>query len=577
MPVSCRVQRTGLAENTTNSIYRGNLQFLPPAFVKNAADFQPARFTVKIAKTGDPVLFDGDARLFFDSPYNPRTHAERYVDEKKVPAHAGAVLVKGLGSGYRLFHLLRNVSAATRVIVLEHNFEAVRAILEAHDLKEILSDKRVSFICPGEDGAFHLGACSVFEFRNFIHLDGGQYAPDLKAAYNDFFSRIVRELTVRLYDEVTYYGFYRLWQYNFLKNLPRLIDGQKRVRHEWPAADKPVVIIAPGSSLSTVIADLQKNRGRYFLIALPSAVRYALHHGLVPDLVVCLDAAYWSGLHLSRLPVYPLLAVPLTISPHVIDQWQGDIIFFNQDSEFEKAVADGLILDIMLAPTVAAAALKIAVALGSRQIAIAGMDLANAPATHIRGTGHDRFRIALSRRFSPVADQVFSAIRGNLERLEETDNGPVYVDKKLSIFYQYIEHYINGLDYPVIDLTGGGLPKPFMRRTTLDGFLKESAPPGAPPPPNTSNAAMIRETVTGCLSNVIKTTEQCVQSLSAKKGVTFFPPAMTELARGWNFFDMMRLASGDHPDETAALSALTESLRRSNHLVSKALDRIQAV
>ncbi len=76
----------------------------------------------------------------------------------------------------------------------------------------------------------------------------------------------------------------------------------------------PIVVCASGPSLAGSIPYLKKNRERFFLLAVSSALRPLVSQGLIPDLCLSTDGGYWAKLHLaSTLKAYP--QIPLALSP----------------------------------------------------------------------------------------------------------------------------------------------------------------------------------------------------------------------------------------------------------------------
>jgi len=73
-----------------------------------------------------------------------------------------------------------------------------------------------------------------------------------------------------------------------------------------------IIVAASGPSLEPIIANLKEYREKYFLLAVSSAIKPLLYHGITPDLCISTDGGEWAKRHLE--PLYQKIQIPIALS-----------------------------------------------------------------------------------------------------------------------------------------------------------------------------------------------------------------------------------------------------------------------
>ncbi len=165
-----------------------------------------------------------------------------------------------------------------------------------------------------------------------------------------------------------------------LLSLPRLArEGDcSALENLLPAT--PAVVVAAGPSLDDTVGDLLAYRERCVVIAVDTAARPLLHHGIVPDLVVSIDPTAPNARHLCNLPGLErtwLVAEP-SLHPAALSTFSGRT-FFGRVSSFHPwpwLMAQGVARQqLTVWSSVLTAAFDVALRLGHDPILLTGADL----------------------------------------------------------------------------------------------------------------------------------------------------------------------------------------------------------
>jgi hypothetical protein len=239
---------------------------------------------------GDPSLRVD--RRYVHSRRDPRSEARRFLDSQKKSEFHPTVLVVGAGLGY-LIEEAHRAFPGCRVIAL-YLSETCRANSGAR------AEESWDPSCPTDAGAFLLNVLEEDELPGLLSLF---WRPALSAfpdAAHEVETR-VRQALNRLQASLATTGYFGpRWFRNALANYLNT--------DEWCRLNRtnlPVVVAAPGPTLSLVIPALREARERFVLIAAASALLPLERAGVTPDLVVHQDAGFYSGEHLRHRAAEP--------------------------------------------------------------------------------------------------------------------------------------------------------------------------------------------------------------------------------------------------------------------------------
>lgn len=155
----------------------------------------------------------------------------------------------------------------------------------------------------------------------------------------------------------------------------------------------PVVLVGPGPSLDKAIPYLQK--GRHRIIACNSALNPLLANDIQPGIVVCVHPQEEQAEQISeiagRIDKTAILCVPITIHPRTIEEWPGQVAFFQSYDPAPEYAAirtaiwgilgglNGKFGHIVSGGCVASACLETAFHIGFREFQIIGFELGALP------------------------------------------------------------------------------------------------------------------------------------------------------------------------------------------------------
>ncbi|GHU15703.1 hypothetical protein FACS1894163_03430 [Spirochaetia bacterium] len=351
------------------------------------------------------------------SRYNPRLEAEKYINALNLRDAEYFILIEP-GLGY-MIPLLREKYPAARIIALHVEDQSRTA-----EAGEILPDTGGAAGWSPESGidledflADTVGdrsasAIRIVEWRPALVHYGEPYLK-LLSAVADFIKR--SDANFR-----TVKGFGRRWFRNFLKNLKLLGNFPLYERFNGP-----IVITGAGPGLEEsipLIAEM-KSRMSVFILAASSSAMALLSQGIIPDLVLGTDGGPWALLHLyeclrgsagkaaeTGAARHPAIAAALSAA--IPSQCaEAPLLGLSDNSFWQRLILQGLNIPHIPLPqrgTVSASAIDLALALGSGNIFIAGMDLAVRDIrTHVRPYSFDRLLREKASRLNPVYSQAY--------------------------------------------------------------------------------------------------------------------------------------------------------------------------
>ncbi|MFW5785716.1 MAG: 6-hydroxymethylpterin diphosphokinase MptE-like protein [bacterium] len=345
-------------------------------------------------------------RRFVHSRRDPRTEARRFLDSQRKATFHGTIIIVGAGLGY-LTEEARRAFPGSRVIAL-HLSPSCRANSVSR------ADATWDPSLGSDAGAFLLSVLAEEALPGLLTLF---WRPAL-AAFPEV-ARVVEERVhhalTRLNAGVATTGYFGpRWFRNALANYLN-IDTWCRLEQ----TELPVVVAAPGPSLSRVVPALQQARERFVLVAAASALLPLERAGVLPDLVVHQDGGYYSGEHLRHTAAAPQTAgredrhgeptervVVQPLSARPLPGRTAPVVWLSYDHPADVLLrdhADSPYLDIGQLGTVTATATRLALTLTTGPVYLAGVDMATRDIiSHIRGHSFEEYHLARSDRMSPL-------------------------------------------------------------------------------------------------------------------------------------------------------------------------------
>ncbi len=360
-------------------------------------------------------------RRYVHSRRDPRTEARRFLDSRKKSEFHPTVLVVGAGLGY-LIEEAHRAFPGCRVIALY-----LSAACRAHSIARAAEAWDPSD--PTDAGAFLLNVLEEDALPGLLALF---WRPAL-AAFPDTAHDVekrVRQGLNRLNAALATAGYFGpRWFRNALANYLNT-DAWCRLNR----TDLPVVVAAPGPTLSLVIPALRDARSRFVLVAAASALLPLERADVTPDLVVHQDAGFYSGEHLRHRAAAPhgesasgrsagdggavdraaagrdsvgsgiVMVQPLSARP--VPEVAASVAWISYDHP-----ADALLRDHDDAPylalgqlgTVTATATRLALNLTTGAVYLAGVDMAAKDLqSHVRGHSFEEYHLGQTDRLHPA-------------------------------------------------------------------------------------------------------------------------------------------------------------------------------
>lgn len=220
------------------------------------------------------------------SMYAPKKESQRFCDS----CEADAVLFLGFGCGYQILPFLAG-DRFCRLLIVESSLAHLKGILTLLDQEEILNDPRVELACfPQVDDfadwlATHYhplwhGQLINYPLRALLEKNRPYYESIL-AQLSAYFHALSGDLSSQAF-------FAKTWFHNILTNLWSM--GEEEQSWQLPEG-KGVLLAGAGPSLEQGLNHLAAARKKgYVVIACDAALRPLLQAGIIPDVVMSLDA-----------------------------------------------------------------------------------------------------------------------------------------------------------------------------------------------------------------------------------------------------------------------------------------------
>lgn len=346
------------------------------------------RSVIEYAKNGELVLVyiqEDGTKEYLGSRYNPTQEAEKYMaDCVELPEKATLVLI-GFGNGAHIREFMsKSKKKDTNCIVFEPCKDLFMRILHDIDISDILKDERVHIVVNGVNDKMagiyaEIYISSVNEKTNkyialpkYRQLFSGACDEFLMILNNIYDDIKVEKNTIRVYGERA--------AYNGIQNFCYLPGCHSSAEYidEFPK-DLPGIVVSAGPSLEKNVEMLKKAKGRALIIAVDTAAKTVMSHGIVPDMVISIDNHKPVRLFdVNGLEKVPFLA-EMAMNTEVLDFLHPEkIIFYSADSPIWDNLfkeAGSQIRQIYAGGTVAIDAIANLIEWGFKTVILMGQDL----------------------------------------------------------------------------------------------------------------------------------------------------------------------------------------------------------
>lgn len=410
-----------------------------------------------ISKTGKkvPALSIKGRITPLHSRFDPEKEGSRFPE---IYRSRGFLLFFGFGGAYHIAPFL-NDDSVEKILIIDSDLSFFTATLQDMDLRNILLDKRISFLIEEEMDFIKNAILSSYlpiitgDLQSIVLRPAIMYNPE----YFEQVTEIVHEVLEQVGDDFTVQTrFGKKWFRNTVANLAKAEKASFKI-----GSIQKAFITAAGPSLDENIHQLEKMRKDVFLIATDTSLPALLHRDIKPDIVISIDCQDISYNHFMQ--GYPE-DVPLLLdlaSPSKLTRFTEDQLYFSSGHPFSIYVNRHFRQFPQIDTSggnVTHAALSLAQALGAREIYVMGADF-----SYPRGKSYAMetylypwFR-NLESRYSSLESSFFTFMMHNNSMIKEDFDGYIrYITKPMIGYRRLFESAASEADARVIAIEGSG-------------------------------------------------------------------------------------------------------------------------
>jgi len=468
-----------------NDIFKKNIQILAAKNSELSCRLQNVSgeyIEVLESKTGDPVPcinIDDGRKLFVHSRIDPLREAERFISEIDL-SDKDLVIVLGFGFGYHCEFLLKKISSAVNIIVIEKDEVLLKKAFQFRDLETLIKRENFYILADPAEGFlsdFFRGKSS----RNVLfitHRGSAQLYPDY---YQNIVSVIKSYISTKDVNIATLARFEKTWGSNTARNIGVISQSCGVNQFFNMFSDIPAIVVAAGPSLTQSIEFIKNNIDKAVIIAVDTSYKLLIDNGITPHFCLSVDpqlinARYYEGIGETDT----ILVSDPTVHPSIFRFFKGRVSVTRIAFDMMKWIDDicGEKGELTHGGSVSTNAYDFARRLGASPVMMVGQDLsftsglAHAKGSYLDEQIHNRTykfnnaQMYNRRQLASLPPVYLKGVRGQRVR----------TNQKMMIFQSWFEKrndsdlinatyngvFINGVkniphdklnsDYPVIDI-----------------------------------------------------------------------------------------------------------------------------
>ena len=407
----------------------------------------------KYKKNGDLILSESKSGLptasvkgkFIHSNRDPAREAERLI-RLEIPENVHSCIVEGFGLGYYVEAILK-LRPGIPIIIAEPSAERFITALEAKNYKTTFNSPGVSLLIGNSSESIrHLlpglpkGSIQIFKHRAIYELNT-EYFREVNKLIQHFVSR--REVNT-----ATLKKFGELWVRNLISNLDLLPEAENVGVLSGHFKNLPVLLLAAGPSLDSILPHLDKLQKRFIIIAVDTSASVLINAGCTPDFIVVVDPQYWNTRHLDRIDLSrTILISESSTHPGIFKKNHSKLffcgslfplgVFMEKYSGYKKRLAAG--------GSVATTAWDFCRLISNGHLYCGGLDLGFPDnKTHFHGSFFEEKVHTNTFRLTPPENFAYNYITsGNTVPGENNKGTKTLTDQRLSIYIKWFEEQIS--------------------------------------------------------------------------------------------------------------------------------------
>ena len=472
-------------------ILKQNLSLLrrqDPELAERIEAAEPAALDWAESKAGPLTasLMHNGRPLWLASRYDPGKEAAKLVEGIEHEKSA-CVVVLGMGLGYHVAELAKDMGPRGVLIVFEPDTSVWRAVMEKIDHRAWLTRGELILADGQTDRAALLKrtekhAATVTQGTHLLTHPPSRQRNE--QAIRDFGKTVAEVLAFCRTNVATALVNAARTCRNLASNIDHYAAGAGTDDLFNAAKGYPAVCVAAGPSLVKNV-DLLRDpdtRSKVVVIAAQTALKPLLARGIRPDFVTALDYSHISSRFYEDLPPLPDVTLVAEAKAHraILEAFPGPIRV--PHSQFND-----LLLDTMAVPriplksgaTVAHLSFYLAQHLGCDPIMFIGQDLGFSDGLYYApGTAVHKVWSSEINPFNTIEMMEWRRVvrmKAHLRRAEDVHGRPIFTDEQMATYLKQFERDFALAKQTIVDATEGGMPKQHATQITLAEALKQHA------------------------------------------------------------------------------------------------------
>lgn len=342
----------------------------------------------------EPVLrvanYNGDF-IHYTSYYNPVLQAKEMVSVIENNKNRRFIICFGVGLGYQIDELLKNLGEKDIILVIEKNIELLKDVLRLKDYSEFIEDKRIFFaVGQYKDDFFKVCITNIMRLFSFNityiqFIKFNVFDIEYLKSINETLEYIIKTRDAYYFAIGNDLDDTLIGIKNNFDNVPRYIrnpgitDFNKKFVDIYK--DKPAIIIASGPSLNNNIHHLAKAKGKALLLSCDGSMTSLKKYGIVPDTVGSVERIYTTYDKFYKDKKFDneiVLTAPAIVRKEIVDTFNNKILSVFKGESIGVWFNDGVLNKgtIWSGASVSHFLFGLAHELGCNPIILVGQDLA---------------------------------------------------------------------------------------------------------------------------------------------------------------------------------------------------------
>ena len=276
-------------------MFNKNLEYLVDEKLKarlQAISIEDSRKSISycITPSNDYVILKNDVPL--DDIENPRKAAKDMLSQNiKKPMKANDIIINfGIGLGYLLDETFN--THPSRIMIYEPDIKILHFVLNNVDISEHLASGRVTIFTDLDELIKKLSSMyltkdkvEIVYLKNYAIIKNQELITLTQKVYDTCKSKMI--------DINTITKFSKNWLENSIKNIAKVNNSATYLLSDLvnKFEGQTALIVAAGPSLNENIEKIKSNREKFLIFAVNKVLRTLLSNDIIPDFLVCLDAA----------------------------------------------------------------------------------------------------------------------------------------------------------------------------------------------------------------------------------------------------------------------------------------------